>query len=317
MMSMTDQIRHVDWLTAIDEAAKLQHVELPTFTAVGMGGVRSETTKDGRFVTLKRRAVSDRQAETVGVVWTLWYEPGSYPTPVAAFRESVNPTSEQVGVAWSILSGWLLDVWPLEKAKYEVGKHPNAVALRDHPVPDSGGKQEYVLSQEQRFGFVVEKGRWSLQYKGKSLTLWRTIEDRTGDDKLDLNVLDHLCDWLAKQWPVIAYGGDVRPEPLRHYQVAAGRAYETVELAHATKTVDVMLWWSRHAVRSVDAELPNIFFERQGDVLIVSWDASPTPTKFFEISAGEEAVKVDLALPVLRRLLDERLKPHSVNRAVS
>lgn len=308
MTTMTDQPRHADWLAAIEEAATLQGIGLPYFTAVGMGGVRSATTESGRFVTLKRRAIPDAEAATAGVVWTLWNELGSSPAPVAAFRESVHTTPDKVEAVLSILKGWLIDGWTPEKAKSEVGKHPNVLPVRDRPPPDSGSKQEYFLSPEQRFGFVVEKGRWSLQYKGKSLTSWRTRKDRTGADSLDLSSFDRFCEWLAKQWSVIAFGGDVRPIPLRHNQVAASRAYENAELAHTTKTAEVALWWARHAVRSVDAELPNLFFERQGDVLVVSWDSSPTPTKFYEIPAGEEAVKVDVAMPALRSMLEDRLK---------
>ncbi|MBY0522628.1 MAG: ImmA/IrrE family metallo-endopeptidase [Gemmataceae bacterium] len=308
MMSMTDQSRPADWLAAVEEAATLRRIGLPSFAAVGMGGVRSATTERGRFVTLKRRAVADAQAATGGVVWALWHELGGSPAPVAAFRESAHPFPEKVDAVLSVLRGWLIDGWPSEMAKSEVSRHPNALAVRDRLPPDSGDRQEYDLSPDQRFGFVVEKGRWSVQSKGKSLTSWRMRKDRTGADSLDLLSLDRLCEWMAKHWSVIAYGGDVRPLPLRHYQVAASRAYENAELAHATKSVDVALWWSCHAVRSVDAELPNLFFERQGDVLVVSWDASPTPTKFYEIPTGEEAVKVDVAIPALRSLLEERLK---------
>ena len=78
---------------------------------------------------------------------------------------------------------------------------------------------------------------------------------------------------------------------------------------HATeKYSEVPAWWSRHAIRAADAELPNVFLERQVDDIVVSWDASPTPTRFYQVPTGEETFGVAVAVSALRKLLADRLK---------
>jgi Zn-dependent peptidase ImmA (M78 family) len=58
-----------------------------------------------------------------------------------------------------------------------------------------------------------------------------------------------------------------------------------------------------------------MFLERQGDDIIVSWDASPTPTRFYQIQEGEEIFNVAVAVPVLRKLVTDRLKSGKVNNS--
>jgi hypothetical protein len=52
MKTMTGRSPQKTWLGAIDEAARLQGLELPSFNGYGMGALRSATTASGRFVTL-------------------------------------------------------------------------------------------------------------------------------------------------------------------------------------------------------------------------------------------------------------------------
>jgi Zn-dependent peptidase ImmA (M78 family) len=310
MKKMTTKTpRQQSWLRAIAEAAKEQDVPLPTFTGHTMGGVRSSGVGDGRFVTFKRRLVPAEQAKVDGVEWTLWLARDDVPVPVAAFRESAAATRESVATVLSLLRGWLVDGWTCEEAKAAVGRHPRVQPVADLPVP-SAEKREYWLSEERGFGIVVTKDRWSLYARGACLTSWRFKDDGTSGDHLDLAILDRLCSWIAKQWPVIAYGSDFRPLPIRGFSVAASRAYENAELARAPeKDGAVPAWWSRHAIRAADAELPNVFFERQADEMVVSWDARPSPTRFYQVPAGEETFRVALAVPALRRLVADRLKP--------
>lgn len=273
-----------------------------------MGGARAESAADGRFITFKRRLVPAAQAEVDGVEWTLWNEQDDLPVPIAAFREPAEPNSENVKTALSLLTGWLVDGWTPDEAKAAVRTHPRAQPVPEMSPP-SGDKREYWLSENRDFGIVVTKDRWGLYSRGRCLSSWRVKENGTAGDSLDLESLDRLCAWIAQQWPVIAYGSDFRPLPLREYSVAASRAYENAVLAHATeRDREVPAWWLRHAFRAADAELPNVFLERQADDLVVSWDASPTPTRFYQVQAGEDVFRVAFAVPSLRRLVADCLK---------
>lgn len=49
-----------------------------------------------------------------GIEWTLWLEQDDIPTPVAAFREPVEPQPEDISRALKLLKGWLLDAWTPE-----------------------------------------------------------------------------------------------------------------------------------------------------------------------------------------------------------
>ena len=304
----TEKHRHRSWLRAVAEAAKEQGIPLPSFTGHAMGGARSLSARDGRFITFKRRLVPAAQAEFDGVEWTLWLEQDDLPVPVAAFRESLEPKRENITNTMLLLKGWLVDGWTPDDAKAAVGLHPRVQPLQELPSP-SGEKKDYWLSADRSFGIVVTMDRWGFYSRGRCLSSWRLKGNGAAGDYLELDSLDRFCSWIAEQWPVLAYGSDYRPVPLRRYSVAARRAYENAELAHATeKYSEVPAWWSRHAIRAADAELPNVFLERQVDDIVVSWDASPTPTRFYQVPTGEETFGVAVAVSALRKLLADRLK---------
>ena len=235
-------------------------------------------------------------------------QPDDVPVLVAAFRDQLEPEHESVAATLSLLKGWLVDQWTPEQAKEAVSKHPRAQPVKN-PPPKSAERQEYWFSEDRGFGIVVAKDRWSLHSRGKCLSSWRVKGNGTGGEYLELSSLDRLCTWIAKQWGVVAYGSDYRPQALRGYPVAASRAYENAELAHETESdSEVPAWWSRHAVRAADPELPNLFFERQADDIVISWDASPTSTRFYQIPTDEEITQVPVAIPGLRGLVKDRLK---------
>jgi len=305
--TMTDHSHQQTWLSAIVEAARRQQLEFPSFDGYGMGTMRSATTASGRFVTLKRRIRRAGRADVDGVEWALWNKPEDLPVLVAAFRDRLEPEDNSVAATLSLLKGWLLDQWTPDQAKVAVSKHPGAQPVKE-PPSRSTERQEYWFSEDRGFGIVVEKYRWSLHSRGKCLSSWRVKGNGTGGEYLELTSLDRLCTWVAKQWVVLAYGGDYRPKAIRGYPVAASRAYEIAELAHATENdSEVPAWWSRHAVRAADSELPNLYFERQADDIVISWDASPTPTRFYQIPTDEEIARVAVAIPVLRALVKDRL----------
>ena len=313
--TMTEKARQKAWLSAIAEAATEQGIFLPPFTGHGMGSARSVKTGDGRFITFKRRLVPAAQAEVDGVEWTLWLEHEDRPKPIAAFREPLEPKQENVTSVLSLLKGWLIDAWTPDEAKLAVAQHPRSHAVEEVPTPGNE-KNEYWLSEDRGFGIVVTRNRWGLYSRGKCLSSWRVKGNGASGDNLDLESLDRLCSWMVTQWHVVAYGSDYRPLPLRESSVAASRAYENAELTHATeRDSDVPAWWSRHAVRAADAELPNVFLERQADEIVVSWDASPSPTRFYQVPAGEETFRVASAVPSLRRLLTDRMKSRQLRAA--
>ncbi|MFI5454173.1 MAG: ImmA/IrrE family metallo-endopeptidase [Isosphaerales bacterium] len=273
--------------------------------------MRTETTASGRFVTIKRRFVSATEATNDGVEVALWWTNDDLPLPAVTFREPLHPNQEQIANVLSILKGWLLDEVTLDEVRSAVGKRANVRVQEIAPARSEA--QEYWLSDDRAFGIVVKKDRWAFFSRGKSLTSWRARGDRTGSDHLPLDSLDHLCSWVVAQWPVVAYGNDCRPDLLRGYGVAASRAYASAELAQAPqKDGEILSWWSRHAFRAADPELPNVFLERQTDNLVVSWDASPTPLRFYNGPYGEEALQLPIAIPALRRLVIDRLKSMSL-----
>src|SRR5262245_29423751 len=131
MKKTTEKPRQRAWLSAIAEAAKEQGIPLPPFTGHGMGSARSAKVADGRFITFKRRLVPAAQAVGDGVEWTLWLEQDDLPTPIAAFRESLEPKPENVTDALSLLKGWLVEGWTLDEARLAVGQHPGAQVVEE------------------------------------------------------------------------------------------------------------------------------------------------------------------------------------------
>lgn len=304
---MTSQHRKLSWLKAINEAATGQHVALPPFAEVGMGTALCRDLSIGRFVSFKRRLVSASEARHDGVEWALWLSHDDRPSFVAVFREPLIPTPERVSIILSILQGWLVDRWPTEQVERVAATHGRA-RVEEAINTDAGSMKEYWLSDDRAFGIGVEDERWSIHSRGRCLSAGRSRNDGSPDEWLPIRSLDNFCIWLARQWFVIAYGSDVRPIVLRELRVAASRAFEDAQLMRQAKAQgDVPAWWSRHAIRAADEDLPNIFFERQADELVVSWDALSTSSRLFSIPNGEEVLPVNFAVPVLRELVRARL----------
>ncbi len=122
--------REQSWLRAFAEAAKVRGVSLPSFTGHAMGGAGTARVEGGKFITFKRRMVPADRAGVEGVEWTLWREQDDLPVAVAAFREPLEPTEDDVNRVLSIFKGWLVDDWAANEAKAVVSTHP-----RVQPVP--------------------------------------------------------------------------------------------------------------------------------------------------------------------------------------
>jgi hypothetical protein len=141
----TKSPRRPSWLKAIAEAARQQNLPLPSFTGHAMGGARTVSVADGRFVTFKRRLVPEAQAAIDGIEWGLWREQDDLPERIAAFRESLEPNQEDVSKALSLIKGWLLDGWTLAEVNVAVGTHPRRQPVEN--LPASGSEQRTGGSQ--------------------------------------------------------------------------------------------------------------------------------------------------------------------------
>lgn len=304
---MTENSSGHSWLKSIAGLAHERGVPFPAFIRHGMGSARTTTAAEGRFVTFKRRLVAGSQAAIDGIEWTLWREDDGTPFPVVAFRESNNVDVENLQSVFSILEGWLLNGWTLEETRRVTSIHPRVQPIERLTAAKSD-HQEYWLSADQSLKVIVTGDRWSIYSRERCLTAWQDKASGICSDHLELSRLDDFCSWIAKNWWVIAYGHDVRPSVLRSRAVSATRAYENADLARATESnADVSEWWSRHAIRAADLELPNLFFERQSDQIIISWDATPSEKRLYRISPSEDAFRTIEVISALRKLVGDRL----------
>jgi hypothetical protein len=87
--------------------------------------------------------------------------------------------------------------------------------------------------------------------------------------ELELELLKKLCEWLVVVWDAVAFGNDVRPPAILEAGVSAAKAFGEAPVDDP----EMKEWWNRHAVKAADPGLPDLFFERQADELVVSWDS--------------------------------------------
>src|SRR5262249_40401841 len=140
------------------------------------------------------------------------------------------------------------------------------------------------------------------------LSMWKSKTDGTRGRLFSLDQLDRFCVWLAQHWYAIAYGKDPRPQVLREREVAACHAYADARInATSEEVIELQAWWDKHAIRAADPDLPNVFLERQGDDLVISWDESSSESRAFMIPYGTEITSARFAVPVLRRLVSSRI----------
>lgn len=263
------------WLSALDETAKKQHLQMPRFNVNvgGMGAATSESIND-RFVTLKHRVDVRLGPSSKRVQWSLWYGDRDRPGFAASFNTASEPTEAEVSLAFPLLRGWLFDKWSPEKTLAEARNHYGFFDVK-MPLRPQRDQQEYWLSEDEKFGFVVRPNSWTMVL---------------GDDSLEfeLELLKKFCEWLAMVWDEVAFGNDVRPPAILEKGVSAARAY--VEAPNDDP--EMKEWWGRHAIKAVGPGLPDLFFERQADDLIVSWDNHVY------------VLQVAIAVPALRSLVE-------------
>ncbi len=263
------------WLAALNEAAESQGLRMPrfNFNVGGMGAGTSESVGD-RFVTLKHRLDAHVDPMPKWVQWSLWYGDRDRPGFAASFKTPAEPTAEDVSRAFPLLRGWLFEGWSPEKTLEVARKHLGFfdVKMPSRPRPD---KREYWLSEDKRFGFVVRSDSWA-------------VVSRDEATELELGLLQKFCGWLAMVWDAVAFGGDVRPPAMLEEEVSAAAAFGKIP----TKDPEIREWWSRHAARTADPGLPDLFFERQADDLVVSW------------GKHVYVLQVAVAVPTLRSLVE-------------
>jgi Zn-dependent peptidase ImmA (M78 family) len=302
----TDRPNHRSWIAAINTAAAREGIALPPMTDHGMGSLSWRDNLSDRLVSFKRRLVPLSEAEKSGIEWSLWSGAEDKPLCVTSFREALYPTEARVASVLSLLKGWLLDRWAPAEAKRAVAQ--SSAQQLETPSHVRTDDREHWFSEDHRVGIIIGPDTWRICSRDESLANWRSRNDEKVGDALPLTSLDRFIVWLAEHWGEIAHGLDHRPPSLQHRGVAASRAYENAQLDQSAATPEVGAWWARHAIRAADEELPNLFFERQADELLISWDATPSPQRFYRIYSGEQVVPVAFAVPVLRQLVLSRLQ---------
>jgi Zn-dependent peptidase ImmA (M78 family) len=263
------------WLAALNEAAESQGLPMPrfNFNVGGMGAATSESVGD-RFVTLKHRLDTHVDPVPKWVQWSLWYGERDRPSLTASFNTPSEPTAAEVSLAFPLLRGWLFDGWSLEQTLGEVRKHPGFLDVKMPPRTGSD-QQEYWLSEDKGFGFTVRPDSWTVVSRDESL-------------ELEPGLLKKFCEWLAMVWYSVAFADDIRPPAILEKAVSAARAYSEAPIDNP----EMKEWWGRHATKAADPGLPNLFFERQADDLVVSWDES-----IYVLRAA-------VAVPALRSLVE-------------
>jgi hypothetical protein len=103
----TETPRRKKWLDSLHDAAELASISLPEFVPTGMGTGRFQSPNGNRFVTFKRRLVSEEVAKLEGIEWTFWDEVDAIPVPRMTFRESSIPEPERVTAILHHLCDWL------------------------------------------------------------------------------------------------------------------------------------------------------------------------------------------------------------------
>jgi Zn-dependent peptidase ImmA (M78 family) len=280
-------------------------MSLPQAIHRGMGSVIWRNSGGDRFVSFRPLLGIPPDPESAKARWSLWHEANDQPRSVLTFNLPLRPVPQLTLQVATVLRGWLLEHWNNQAAQQHVKEFANVEIPQEMPVPVAS---EYWLCENHRFGFVVTRNGWEIRSGGRSLSTWKSKVDGHRDRLLSFEQLNQLCGWFLRNWSVIAYGKAPRPPCLRDREVAACRAYEDARIdATPEELVELQSWWEKHAFRAADPELPNVFLERQGDDLVISWDESPTETRSFMIPYGGEITSARLAIPILRRLVGSRV----------
>jgi Zn-dependent peptidase ImmA (M78 family) len=237
--------------------------------------------------------------------WSFWEEENDRPHLALNFSLPLRPVREFVAPITSVLQGWLLERWT-DQSAIDYVKEFTEVDIppqKQQPVAD-----DYWFCENRAFGIRIDSEGWEIRGGVHFLSTWKSKTDSSRGWLLPLHLLDQLAGWLARNWYVIAYGKDLRPPRLREREVAACRAFEDARTdATSEELQELQSWWEKHAFRSADPELPNIFLERQGDDLVFSWDESPSKTRSFMIPYGTEITSARFAVPILRRFVASRI----------
>lgn len=293
------------WPSAVVEQAKTEGMSLPPTIQQGMGSVIWRSSAGDRFASVRPILGMPPDKENAKVRWSLWHDVNGRRWSATAFCLPLRPEPKLALLVANVLQGWLLKQWNDQASQQYVTGFAAVETLQEVPERVS---YEYWLCDDHQFGIILARDGWEIRAGSRSLSIWKSKANGNRNGLLEFGQLDRLCEWLARNWYTIAYGKDLRPPAVRDREVDACRAYEGARTNVTSQALsELQAWWAKHAFRAADAELPNIFLERQADELVISWDESASVERSFLIPHGTAVSSVRLAIPTLRRLVSSRI----------
>ncbi|MGE4103104.1 MAG: ImmA/IrrE family metallo-endopeptidase [Pirellulales bacterium] len=278
--------------------------KLPSPATRAMGSVVWRAPEGDRAVTLKQRLIPVGASGDEGVVWGVW-DVGEEVGPRIVRYESAVPDEKRVAHFLKVLKLWIID----RGTGYQLDalvEEPHLPEQVDFDVDHAtNGQQRIQVGPHHEFDIEIGKSSWSIVSGGRPLSS-RHANTRSLTLGFPLDGLEHLADWIRSNWEPIAFGTDVRPLSILETNPSACKAY-AIGLDRTRHDNDgreaLERWWSRHAVRAADARLPNLFFERQEDEILISWDSTESTDARFSIGAGVVSIAAEYAVPGLRNLM--------------
>jgi Zn-dependent peptidase ImmA (M78 family) len=295
----------MQWLEALKECDQSPGLKLPEAVQEGMGVVRW-TSRDGqRKITIKRRFVpSEKSAQAL--ICRFW------DLHSGMFRERLGgalplePDSSIAAALLGAMKAWFNDHARPEDLDRELqGKTLNfQVSSIDEFLETQSHR---IFGDKATLALQVEPNTWSFWVDEKNLCRSLDTECKSKSDKLSSHDLESVITWLAEHWAEIFFNAAPRPAFLNDISdhMAASFAYKVgrLKLRNQSKQAELEGWRASHAFRAASDRLPNIFLERQGDELLISWDDSPAEPLYYLIHYGTRAIPINYAMGLFRDLI--------------
>ena len=293
-----------NWYTAVINTARSLGYDLPSPASRAMGSVVWRAPEGDRAVTLKQRLLPISAGGNEGVIWGAWYV-GEEIGPAVVRYESVIPDEKRVAQFLEVLKLWIIDRGTGDRLHALVGE-PCLPEQMDFEVDQATNRQQRIqVGPNHEFDITIGSSSWNIVSGGSSF-FTRQANTQSPTPGFQPDSLEHLADWLRSNWEPIAFGTDVRPLSILEANASACRAYaiglDRTRQDH-NRREELERWWSRHAVRAADSSLPNLFFERQEDEIVISWDSTASTDAHFSIGAGLVSIPAEYAVPGLRNLM--------------
>jgi hypothetical protein len=198
---MSSSAPKITWPAAIAEAGKVGGMSIPEPTQRGMGSVIWRNSAGDRFVSFRPHLGIPPNPENARARWSLWCEENDRPCSVLTFSLPLRPEPQSTFQVASVLQGWLIELWSNQAAQQHVANFANVEIPQIVPEPVAC---EYWLCENQRFGIVLARNGWEIRSGGRSLSTWKSKADESRGRLLSTVQLNHLCEWLARNWLAIA-----------------------------------------------------------------------------------------------------------------